>query len=110
MSASKLPPFYIGQKVICVKDGKNGKGIGVTKGEVYQIKNIVACNCQWSVDVGISGGSLYGNVCPRCGKAITPPTYSCYASASLFGPIREDFQSITLESIMQVETPLISSN
>jgi hypothetical protein len=95
-----IPPFYVGQPVVAVAapDGsrfKNGQAYTVSAVE-YRLGNkshpIGRVTYYWYVGiVGFDNGGAY--FAPR-----------------MFAPMPEAFQSISLEEVLEVETPLISSN
>lgn len=90
MENINLPPFWIGQKVITTREFGRGEGKECV---VKAIEPPIYCSrCEkqtWGVLVDIWEYAL----CQTC-----------------FAPIQENFQSISLEKILEKETELISSN
>lgn len=67
---NNIPPFYIGQKVVCIKD-HNDPECELRLNKVYTVRSLWLCKCGWSVDVGIKDPCVlleedtiyYCNVC-----------------------------------------------
>lgn len=111
MSEINLPPFYIGQKVVCVKTSANKLGMSVIKGEVYVIKALIKCNCGlWKCDVGVRHSIQGNSYCGYCGYTFAQIGGVGWCNCNLFAPIESQFQSISLSEILEKETELISSN
>lgn len=107
MKEINLPPFYVGQKVVSLKGTSSDY---IQKGTIYSIKGIMqlVCGC-WCVDVGINIGKQY----MRCGIHNTEKILSKgirWIDHSFFAPIQENFQSISLEKVLEEETKLIGVN
>jgi hypothetical protein len=112
MSEINLPPFYVGQKVVAVKDT-----ISLKKGKEYVILDIKAayCKCGWHVDIGLP--LRYPNSktfkCGKCNaEGVLPPDAfgKEWINYHLFAPVQENFQSISFEKVIEKETPLICVN
>lgn len=56
--------FYIGQRIVCVESCKSHNGPGVSKGSVYTVYAVCACNCRTRLDVGMA---YTLNAVTRCG-------------------------------------------
>ena len=84
-----LPPFYVGQRVVQLVDGSRGQS---KKGDVHTVLGIKLLS-QWCIDIGQKEGDR---------------TIWCWHYC--FAPIQENFQSISLEKILEEETKLISVN
>ena len=99
MEGLNLPPFYIGQRVeyIDVVDGIIMGGKPLKKGDKVTVVGVsfekgwtIRNEKLWFIEIDIAIGYLY--------------------SAKDFVPIEENFQSISLEKILEEETKLISVN
>jgi hypothetical protein len=97
-----LPPFCVGQRVIRTVASKGGL---LKKGSVYIVTGISFCCAEWGWRVSIEGGDNSFLSCSSCNKK----SNENYA-AKYFAPIHENFQSITLEKVLEEETKLISVN
>lgn len=109
MKEINLPPFYVGQRVVCVKDNSSKS---IKKGQEFSVLglNQFSCGC-WSIDIGIKSES------PRtgCGEHGLHQTAKCnngikWFHVKLFAPIEQTFQPITLEKVLEIETKLVSAN
>ena len=96
-----LPPFYVGQKVVyldlsigfCVEGSKIKRGqIVVVKGLDFSKLHVGSKSKTkaWFIEISEHPGCLY--------------------IASDFAPVQENFQSISLEKILEEETKLIGVN
>ena len=96
-----LPPFYVGQKVVCIKDHTEGI---VKKGQEYIIMDIVPGCCSvdaWWVDIGYkpSPKVLYLQ-CPICHQI--SQDHLQYLAFYLFAPIEEQkFSKVTYTEILE---------
>lgn len=112
MEFNNLPPFYIGQEVVCVDNKTYIKVHFKTEdmlhiGETYIIRDIRKGCCEWEIDIGILAKGKIARCI--CGKASPLNTYSWFKS-SRFVPKQEQFQAITYSEIKQKESPLICVN
>lgn len=108
---TNLPPFFPGQRIVAIKTVLNKDGIGVVKGKEYTVRSCSkTCKCaNYMVCVGLvnsTGGSL---VCMKCGVRGADSS-TVKVGSQYFAPITENFQSISLEKVLETETPLISVN
>lgn len=106
MSNTNLPPFYVGQKVVALTTGYFHE-----KGHVYTIADMMFCDkCKkWHAltkETTLMPASKYK--CD-CYNDLNTTIY-LGGDAKYFAPIEENFQSITLEKVMEKETPLIGVN
>jgi len=87
MNKLNLPPFYVGQKVVCVKT--HSQGI-VVKGNVYSVKEcyLSPCGCNYVVCVGVLATGQF-NKCTTCGKRRNPESKYHPISHELFAPVQE---------------------
>jgi hypothetical protein len=101
-----LPPFYVGQRVVC-----NTPTPTISKGLEYRVIDMyyVSCCKTWGVCVGVEAvGKHY---CPAHNTTHNPKVLSgVYHDAEFFSPIEENFQSISIEKVLEKETPLIGVN
>ena len=100
MENINLPPFYVGQKVVCINNKplpNRTNSIAterLVEGKEYIVSKIDPVD-EYSV-VPLPTISVRGVIGFFC--------------VSRFAPIQENFQSISLEKILEKETELISSN
>lgn len=100
MENLNLPPFFIGQQVVCIKqiDFK-----GVIKGNKYTVQAIKKCCGEYSIVVV---RTEQPTVCYKCYQ----PMGDCFLNSIFFRAVEENFQSISLEKILEEETKLIGVN
>lgn len=111
MSEINLPPLFVGQTVVAIKDGKDSNNLVVYKvGQKFIVNGLMHHPCDgWLVDVGIVVRSGNGTKCKECLLKLNSDfIWWCYSKH--FAPIEENFQSISLEKVMEKETHLISVN
>jgi len=105
MSEINLPPFYIGQEVVCIKkfriDDPNIKY--PIKKSKYRVRTIEMCETYglWVIRVCEIKNPILGY---REGNL------EARFATSWFKAIQENFQSISYEQVMEEESKLISSN
>lgn len=106
MSNTNLPPFYVGQKVVCLKTSGECKETGARflEGNTYTVVKCVFCCGVWKVVCKEVAG-VYGWWC--CVRADLP---YCSGAAKYFRPVEESFQQITLQKVIEIESSLISVN
>jgi hypothetical protein len=104
--SNELPPFYVGQEVVCIKDHSKGT---VKKGQCYTILSIEKGCCTWIVDVGVPNIDKSPNcLCTYCGTRLMGVNkYTLKTSSDLFAP-KDQFKAITFTKVM--ETELVSQN
>lgn len=101
-----LPPFYIGQRVVCLEGFSKYK-----KGKIYTVGALFKTDCcnVWKVGcIKIKGSSDDMFECACGAKPVFIPIPYYVLSAKFFAPINENFQPISLEKVL--ETELISVN
>lgn len=97
MKDINLPPFYPTQKVVCVVD-------------LYKLRSIYGYNYPYKGDI---------LTITKCEKV--SPSAKCFLccfvedvfqdlSHEFFAPVQENFQSISLEKVLEDVTPMISGN
>lgn len=108
-----MPPFYVGQKIVAIENQKDGD---FKKGALFIVRGLEMCHkCKrWYIDIGRvihTTNDGFEDIC-HCGdsKIIYSKSMPEWYSSKLFAPIQESFQSITLEKVLEIETPLISVN
>lgn len=104
-SEMKEQPFYIGQRVVCVKD--HSRSI-VNKGLEYVCLGLLQfpCGC-WNIGVGVKK-TLPKYTCPIHNLTATNSYHCWWISASLFAPITNNFIEIEYSKVLELEKPLIS--
>ena len=111
--AQDFPPFYVGQRVVAVKTHSQK---AFKEGDVFVVKEIRAsmCSCHgWEISVGINIPQDFDpDYTERvdCGVVFIDKTGRWFFNTSIFAPIQENFQSISLEKILEEETKLVSAN
>lgn len=111
MKDINFPPFYPGQRIVCVDDAYNFIPIPIKKDIEYRVISCKqsGCSCkQWIVDIGITS-ECPNTLCNICGGSyISSPEW--FLRANRFVPIEEKFESISLTKVYEIESPLISVN
>ena len=97
----QLPPFYVGQKIVCIKDHSSG---AVKKGQHFIVMNVEKFCCDWLVDIGILNDHP-SMECNYCGMKIMSQSF--LFSQTLFAP-EEQFAAITFTKVIEKE--LVSQN
>lgn len=105
--ANSLPPFYVGQKVVVIKNGKSG-GSSITAGQVFLVRGVHQCICgKWSIDVGLKTDTLGPCICADCDHNLGPVVLWCGAHG--FRPLQS--QTFPLMKYSEVrERELICEN
>lgn len=102
MEKHNLPPFYIGQKVVALKNMRQG----IKKGDVFPVKNIAKwpCNCtSWVIDIG------YFDDCEKCccdcrTSIVKPIPGALIISANNFAPLQQQkFPLMTFKQVVKKE-------
>lgn len=100
-----LPPFYVGQKVVVLKRLYVAKK---KKGTIVEVLAIMRCKCGlWLIDIGTKCKHDFDITC-ECENVIDNGIM--WLDARMFAPIQENFQSISLEKILEEETKLVGAN
>jgi len=106
MEQINLPPFYVGQKVVAIENSGTGR---FKKGDKFIVNgNKFLWESVWCIDIGHKNP-----VAPKMqyrGRTISTGDDIWWTLSSMFAPIEENFQSISLEKILEEETKLISVN
>lgn len=105
MEKLNIPPFYVGQKVVCIKPIKT-----LVKDKIYTLTGVNKCACGTTiVSWGETDGIVLGVDCHSCGR-INFKSREFFADSSRFAPIQESkFRAVSFEKIMQ-ETEQICEN
>lgn len=104
----KLPPFYVGQRIVSLRISTVRKWL--KKDKIYIIESLDFC-CEWLVDVGFKIELPFvGNRCTICKKLLSGREGIDWVYARHFAPIREDFQEISFEKVIEKEKSLICVN
>lgn len=77
MDNRKQQKFYVGQKVVCVKDHSHGF---IKRGQVFTVTGINYC-CEFNVEINHCSGRI-GHRCTKCSATISSSTYG----QQLFAP------------------------
>lgn len=108
MSEMNLPTFYVGQKVVCIKEAP--KWVAKRAGMFLIKKDTILTVRGFSKTIG-SKGIFFKEIInkPSNHYPEADGREGCYASHA-FAPIQENFQSISLSKVLEEETKLISVN
>ncbi len=99
-----LPPFYIGQKVVCIKTKSSFDFFGnpchlIKKGDVFTVQGISKC-CKWVIDIGKRDNRMCA--CEHCGHYFGKGIV--WANAKFFAPREEGtLPLITFKEINKIE-------
>lgn len=108
MKDINLPPFYISQRVVCVKSSN-----WIKEGNIYFVKGLFFLSCCkiWMINVGVANTINGKRYCQKHNKHYNAGNDKFIEhNANKFVPIEENFQSISLEKVLENETNLISVN
>ena len=98
-----LPPFYIGQRVVALRNASNQIGVSIKKGQIYVVKDCIQCACgNWDIDLGLPYIGTRFSTCRQCTNIL--PITRAWVNAKILAPITDNFQSITLEKVLETET------
>lgn len=107
-SLENLPPFYVGQKVVCIKNHSSGV---VLKDKTYTVTSVLKICCGFRIGVGIEWNYGTKNVCCSSCTSIRPPDKEWMLSPCLFAPLQESvFPTLTLSRVIEKELQLTSMN
>lgn len=111
MSEINLPPFYVGQKVVCIRGHQTGCP---KKGHIYPVLGVYQYPCckTWLVDYGEKAPYIPDvSTCHICKKK-NPAfgTGNFLIDAERFVPVQENFESISLEKVIEKEKVLTCAN
>ncbi len=108
----EIPPFYINQEVVAIRDHSQGK---FKKGDEFIVRAIGKerwCKCRngWYVDVGKTQLSELGFTCTVCGHIIYAKSLSVLYAASSFAPKLEIHAFISMKELAEQGLLAISGN
>jgi hypothetical protein len=110
---NNLQPFYVGQKVVCIKSHSD---LEYKKGEIYTIKGIAKNRCKCSlylIDIGVTSindRNYTTEYCYGC-KTINKWQSIHWYLPSGFSPLQESvFPSLKLSKVIEKESQLVSMN
>lgn len=106
MDNKNIPPFYVGQEVECIKSHLWGF---ISKGQKFVVTGVYKFCCCWQVTVGVDTGWM-DSTCNKCNHVSNHKNNEFPFAASLFSPIITNFESISLNKVLELETPLIGVN
>lgn len=98
MNKLNLPPFYVGQKIVCVIGHKDGQ---FKKGDVFKVQSIKRESCcgNWVVNIGLR--TDYCLIVCQCGHINNNDDYY---SCNRFKPLEEmNAPLLTFQQIKEVE-------
>ena len=100
-------PFYVGQKVVAIENFKI-----FNKGEEFTVTSTSFCpNCnEPQITIGIPKQNQEIVNYTKCSKKHKNNTNEWLVRAKRFKPLEENFESISLSKILDLETSLISIN
>lgn len=109
MSKLNLPPFYVGQKVVAIKDSQDGKA---KRGIIYTVALCIQCKCgAWMVGIVELPAEYDSSYHNRCLNLYEHTGIYCrFGESKYFAPVQEEFQSISLEKVIEKEKPLTCAN
>lgn len=103
MATELIPPFYIGQEVICLKDiGIIGTKYGVQKGKDYVVTAIYKPCCYYVIQVGIIYPGNFISTC--CFECNTQRLFNknIEFNASKFAPkLNQEYKEVTFTKITE---------
>ncbi len=110
MKDIELPPFFVGQRVVAIKNHPAPWNM-FTKGVEYSVTSIFRspCKCShWYVTIGVSN-PYGGSICRIC-KTTTLYRGEMRFNSSYFAPIEDSFEEISFEQAIAVEKKLTCAN
>ncbi len=111
-----LPPFYVGEEVVCKLPHSKNKLLIV--GKKYKVHSIKKCSCnKWAINISLGTTNGLGTTCHDCNDFLSlRHSGIAYFSTILFAATKIDFSSLFLfklknkkKDILILET-LISIN
>lgn len=109
MENLNLPPFYVGQKVVCVDPRPD---FGLFKDKIYTIAEVIRCKCgATNVAWGATNPLITHSSCYSCGNIVTQESKYYFCRSSRFAPVQEQkFPLIKLTKVIEKEKQLMSAN
>lgn len=98
MTNINLPPFYVGQKVRCIKDTKHYR-----KGEIYIIKEVQKClGCGiWIVGCIKHDIDATVHFHPGCGSSLNPTIYWTALAKHFVSIENKEFEPVTYSKVIE---------
>ncbi|HET8963745.1 MAG TPA: hypothetical protein VFM99_07605 [Chitinophagales bacterium] len=96
---NNIPPFFVGQRVVAIKDHSQGV---FKNGDEFVITSIFPGCCQWLVTIGIPV-NLDKTECTLCGTIHNSPKKERYFGSSSFAPVIEEFIQMTYKQCINAE-------
>ena len=107
MNHKSIPPFYVGQEIVAVRNHSEGL---YKKGKKYIVMAIrKTCSCYWDISIGISTQRQFC-LCPICGKDNIPTEGIQWHQHIAFAPITSTFQTIEYTEVLELEKPMVGAN
>lgn len=103
----KIPPFYVGQRVVAVRDSISGKW---KKGDEFTVRGLLPYCHGNAIDIGFKKPYLTGTKCEHCSQRVNPPDAIDWCKAKCFAPITSTFQNISFSKVLEAEQELIGVN
>ena len=103
---NNLPPFFVGQKVVCVKANADSLGNNLVRDNTYTVQGVHKCECGWKVSVG----GITDNRIIRCPCGCPDPDTNVWWFSNRFAPLDQtSFPAMTFKEIQKVEVkePLV---
>lgn len=101
-----IPPFYIGQKVVAIKDHTQGY---FNKGDEFVVKGIEKTCCVWVIIIGVRTGWNI-SICV-CRKSINNPNDMGRFNVASFAPLQQQsYPLMTFSKIVEKEKEEILIN
>lgn len=104
---TKIPPFYVGQRVVCVRS--SGWAGGVEKDVQYTVKSIALSTCKcggYDITVGILADVAGNWKCRVCDTKVYKSIGDVVRfSSGMFAPIHTDYQEIKWEEVITFSKP-----
>lgn len=104
MKEHEIPPFFIGQEVVAIKDHSKGS---FKKGDEFKITGLFKCCCGWNVTIGIRDNSGYPQeaICGSCGRGeIIGVRVEWRYNSKIFAPKHNYGAFISMSEAVQLET------
>lgn len=104
----EFPPFYIGQKVVCLVDEPI---VGIKKGDVFTVSACYKFCCAWLAEtLEVVSPINFAGSCKHKTVLVIEKGARLPIECDVLSPVEENFQSIELEKVIEIETPLICVN
>jgi len=108
MKNTEIPPFYIGQEVVAIRDHEGW----FKKGDEFRITSITPSQCAcpgWEVTIGITDGDEFFH-CDDCGQLCRQNVGEIISPADHFRPKLEIKTFISMKELAEQGLLTISGN